>query len=93
MLYRGILFSSCEEDSAKERRNGNGARVYGANLDAKIAHGKEAQFQLGFTAQRSRYTHEEAWTKVDGVDPCAEWTGHRLQVRERPARGHSVSFP
>ena len=51
-----------------ERRNGNGARVYGANLDAKIAHGKEAQFQLGFTAQRSRYTHEEAWTKVDGVD-------------------------
>ena len=55
-------------DVIKERRNGNGARVYGANLDAKIAHGKEAQFQLGFTAQRSRYTHEEAWTKVDGVD-------------------------
>ena len=55
-------------DVIKERRNGNGARVYGANLDVKIAHGKEAQFQLGFTAQRSRYTHEEAWTKVDGVD-------------------------
>lgn len=55
-------------DVIKERRNGNGARVYGANLDAKIAHGKEAQFQLGFTAQRSRYTHEEAWTKVDGED-------------------------
>ena len=55
-------------DVIKERRNGNGARVYGANLDVKIAHGKEAQFQLGFTAQRSRYTHEEAWTKVDGED-------------------------
>ena len=55
-------------DVIKERRNGNGARVYGANLDARIAHGKEAQFQLGFTAQRSRYTHEEAWTKVDGKD-------------------------
>ena len=55
-------------DVIKERRNGNGARVYGANLDAKIAHGKEAQFQLGFTAQRSRYIHEEAWTKVDGKD-------------------------
>ena len=55
-------------DVIKERRNGNGARVYGANLDAKIAHGKEAQFQLGFTAQRSRYTREEAWTKVDGKD-------------------------
>lgn len=45
-----------------------GARVYGANLDAKIAHGKEAQFQLGFTAQRSRYTREEVWTQVDGED-------------------------
>ena len=52
----------------KERRNGNGARVYGANLDAKIAHGKEAQLQLGFTAQRSRYTREEVWTQVDGKD-------------------------
>ena len=55
-------------DVIKERRNGNGARVYGANIDARIAHGKEAQLQLGFTAQRSRYTHAEAWTQVDGVD-------------------------
>ena len=46
----------------KERRNGSGARVYGANLDAKIAHGKEAVLSLGFTAQRSRYTTEEEWT-------------------------------
>lgn len=46
----------------KERRNGSGARVYGANLDAKIAHGKEAVFSLGFTAQRSRYTETEEWT-------------------------------
>lgn len=54
-------------DLIKERRNGNGARVYGANLDFKIAHGKEAQLQLGFTAQRSRYKQAEAWTEVDGV--------------------------
>ena len=47
----------------QERRNGHGARVYGANLDAKIAHGKEAQFQLGFTAQRSRYTADTPWTE------------------------------
>lgn len=31
----------------------------------KLAHGKEAQFQLGFTAQRSRYTKAEVWTEVD----------------------------
>ena len=57
-------------DLVKERRNGNGARVYGANLDAKVAHGKEVQFQLGFTAQRSRYTNDEVWTEVDG-EPLA----------------------
>lgn len=55
-------------DMIKERRNGNGARVYGVNLDAKVAHGREAQLQLGFTVQRSQYTKEEAWTEVDGVE-------------------------
>lgn len=52
----------------KERRNGSGARVYGANLDAKIAHGKEAVLSLGFTAQRSRYNSDEVWTEVDGQE-------------------------
>ncbi len=52
-------------DKIKERRNGKGARVYGANMDAKLAHGKEAQFQLGFTAQRSRYKTAEQWTGDD----------------------------
>ena len=51
----------------KERRNGAGARVYGANIDARIAHGKEFSLQMGFTAQRSRYKQPEAWTEVDGV--------------------------
>lgn len=49
----------------QERRNGDGARVYGVNLDAKIAHGTDASFQLGFTAQRSRYKSEEAWTELE----------------------------
>ena len=48
-------------DPIKERRNGDGARVYGVNLDAKIAHGREAQFQAGFTAQRSLYKKHEPW--------------------------------
>ena len=50
----------------KERRNGDGARVYGANIDAKIAHGKDVSLQVGFTAQQSRYKSAEAWTEVDG---------------------------
>lgn len=49
-------------DRIKERRNGNGARVYGLNVDARIAHGRTAQFQLGFTAQRSLYKDYEVWT-------------------------------
>lgn len=52
----------------KERRNGSGARVYGVNLDAKVAHSREAQLQVGFTVQRSRYTEEEVWTEVDGKE-------------------------
>ena len=54
---------NAEGYAIKERRNGSGARVYGANLDAKIAHGKEAVLSLGFTAQRSRYTEPEEWTE------------------------------
>lgn len=53
--------------SIKERRNGKGARVYGANIDAKIAHGTDIALQVGFTAQQSRYKAAEAWTEVDGV--------------------------
>lgn len=49
-------------DKIKERRNGSGAKVYGVNLDAKVAHGREAQLQLGFTVQRSRYNWAEVWT-------------------------------
>lgn len=52
----------------KERRNGSGARVYGANIDAKIAHGNEFSLQVGFTAQRSRYKTAEVWTEVDGEE-------------------------
>ena len=58
--------------AVKERRNGAGARVYGANLDAKIAHGELISFQLGFTAQRSRYKQPEVWTGVDGVQLTTE---------------------
>jgi outer membrane receptor for ferrienterochelin and colicins len=49
-------------DVIKERRNGKGARVYGINLDGKLAHGTDAQFQLGFTVQRSQYKQDEVWT-------------------------------
>lgn len=57
--------TNSEGFAIKERRNGKGARVYGANLDAKIAHGNDIALQVGFTAQRSRYKAAETWTIVN----------------------------
>lgn len=54
-------------NKVKERRNGNGARVYGANVDGKIAHGRDAALQVGFTVQRSEYTEWEAWSENPDV--------------------------
>lgn len=54
-------------NKVKERRNGNGARVYGVNLDGKIAHGRDAALQVGFTVQRSEYTDWEAWSEDSEV--------------------------
>lgn len=56
-------------NTVKERRNGSGARVYGANIDAKIAHGRDISLQLGFTYQRSRYKQYEAWSEDPAVAP------------------------
>lgn len=56
-------------DKVKERRNGNGARVYGVNLDGKIAHGRDVALQVGFTVQRSEYTEPEAWSENPDVAP------------------------
>ena len=63
---------NAEGFAIKERRNGEGARVYGANIDAKIAHGKDVSLQVGFTAQNSRYKRPEVWTEVDGVELVTE---------------------
>lgn len=53
----------------QERRNGSGAKVYGVNLDAKFAHGKDVSLQVGFTAQQSRYNKAEYWSEDPTVAP------------------------
>lgn len=53
----------------KERRNGNGARVYGLNFDGKLAHGSDLSLQAGFTVQRSRYAEKESWSEDPDVAP------------------------
>ena len=51
----------------KERRNGSGAKVYGVNIEAKMAHGKDVSVQMGATVQRSRYNSAEVWSEADGA--------------------------
>ena len=45
----------------KERHNESGARVFGGNLEGKVAWKNIFQMQLGVTAQNSRYKESRAW--------------------------------
>lgn len=55
----------------KERRNGSGAKVYGANADFRFTY-SDYSLQLGFTAQRSRYNTPEAWSNDPDVAPTRQ---------------------
>ncbi len=55
--------------TVKERRNGNGARVYGANFDINARLGNSYTASVGLTAQRSRYTSPETWSDDPGAAP------------------------
>ena len=46
----------------KERHNESGARVFGANLEGKVAWKNLFQMQLGITAQKSRYKEARSWS-------------------------------
>ncbi len=58
-------------NAIKERRNGNGAKVYGLNTDFKFNY-TDYSLQLGFTAQRSRYNVLEAWSEDPSIDPTRQ---------------------
>ena len=47
----------------KERRNESGARVYGGNIEGKLAYKNIWQFQAGVTLQRSNYKEAHAWAE------------------------------
>ena len=51
----------------KERHNESGARVFGGNIEGKVAWKNILQIQLGVTAQSSKYKEERAWS--DDVAP------------------------
>ena len=52
----------------KERRNESGARVFGGNLEGKLAYRSIWQIQAGMTLQKSDYKEAHAWAEdVDAV--------------------------
>ena len=56
-------------NTVQERRNGNGANVYGVNFDARAAHGQNLSLQAGLTLQRSRYKELTTWSENPEVAP------------------------
>ena len=67
VFYLQNIGVDTQGNTLQERRNGSGAKVYGVNLDGKIAHGKDASLQVGFTVQRSRYNELTYWSEDESV--------------------------
>lgn len=53
----------------EEVRNGQGARVYGANFEFGVSPSKKWLFQLGGTLQRSEYDADQVLFEADGTNP------------------------
>ena len=64
----------------KERRNADGARVGGINLEGKLAFKNIWQIQAGMTWQQSRYKSERKWTDevaaTDKMFRTPDWYGY-----------------
>ena len=52
----------------KERHNESGARVFGGNLEGKLAWRDKIQVQAGLTAQNSRYKEARTWSDEGAVE-------------------------
>ena len=69
VFYLRDIGTDADGNAVKERRNGDGAQVYGANIEAKAAHGSHFLLQAGLTVQRSRYRKLTAWSDDPTVAP------------------------
>ncbi|MBQ8521167.1 MAG: TonB-dependent receptor [Bacteroides sp.] len=67
VFYLQNIGTDAAGNALQERRNGSGAEVYGVNIDGKIAHGRDASLQVGFTVQRSRYKELTYWSEDESV--------------------------
>ena len=54
-------------NTVQERRNGDGAYVYGLNIEGRATHGSNFTLQTGATVQRSRYKSLTSWSEDPSV--------------------------
>ena len=71
VFYLKHIGVDSEGNALQERCNGDGARVYGLNLEAKAAHGTNFSLLAGVTLQRSRYKTPTAWSDDPSVPPVS----------------------
>ena len=67
VFYLQNIGTDASGNALQERRNGSGAKVYGLNIDGKIAHGNDISLQAGFTVQRSSYKEMTYWSEDESV--------------------------
>ena len=69
--FTTVLTSESTEVKIEEMRNGEGARVYGANIELNVAPSSQLTFQAGGTIQRSEYNENqllfEGDTEADNI--------------------------
>lgn len=73
-LNKAFYLEPLGQDSKGERfekRNGTGAKVYGANLEFRANYNKKIQLETGFTYQKSRFN--DAVAIIDGLAPRREF--------------------
>ncbi len=67
MVSTGVQFDN--GSILEEVRNGEGARVYGANFEFGVSPSKKWLFQIGGTLQRSEYENDQLLFESDGSNP------------------------
>lgn len=62
-----VILRSLNGDKIQYRYNADNGKVYGVNIEGKLAFGQLAQLQAGFTAQKSLYNEDiEVFSSEDG---------------------------
>ena len=97
VFYLQTIGTDAAGNTIQERRNGDGASVYGFNIDAKAAHGDNFSLLAGVTLQRSRYKNPTAWSDDPSVAPVKNMPrtpdiyGY-LTMNIKPARRLDISL-